>query len=101
MLTKTTSLLWSYEGTFEPSKVWHRYFITLTQRIKIEFMFMRFVYGIAILFSINFYGCDSKPKVIVEDSSEVPQNAPVNPNQDAQPSEVVQWCKMDVHQVKP
>lgn len=34
MLTKTTSLLWSYEGTFEPSKVWHRYFITLTQRIK-------------------------------------------------------------------
>ena len=64
-------------------------------------MFLRFLYGIAILISINFYGCDSKPKIIVEDTSEVPQNAPVNPNQDAQPSGGgAMGAKMDVHQVK-
>ncbi|MCU0329315.1 MAG: outer membrane beta-barrel family protein [Chitinophagales bacterium] len=33
-LLKKTALMCSYEGTFEPSKAWHRYFITITQRIK-------------------------------------------------------------------
>jgi hypothetical protein len=33
-LLKKTALMCSYEGTFEPSKVWHRYFVTITQRIK-------------------------------------------------------------------
>lgn len=33
-LLKSTTLIASYEGTYEPSKVWHRYFITITQRIK-------------------------------------------------------------------
>lgn len=31
---KKTTLMCSYEGTFEPTKAWHRYFITITQRIK-------------------------------------------------------------------
>ncbi|HMT71151.1 MAG TPA: hypothetical protein PKD16_13380 [Saprospiraceae bacterium] len=31
---KKTTLMCSYEGTFEPSRAWHRYFITITQRIK-------------------------------------------------------------------
>lgn len=33
-LLKKTALMFSYEGTFEPSKAWHRYFVTITQRIK-------------------------------------------------------------------
>ncbi|MBK8627670.1 MAG: hypothetical protein IPN86_19530 [Saprospiraceae bacterium] len=33
-LMKKTALMCSYEGTFEPSKAWHRYFVTITQRIK-------------------------------------------------------------------
>lgn len=31
---KNTTLIWSYENTLEPSRTWHRYFITLSQRIK-------------------------------------------------------------------
>jgi hypothetical protein len=31
---KKTTLMCSYEGTFEPTKAWHRYFVTVTQRIK-------------------------------------------------------------------
>ena len=31
---KKTTLMASYEGTFEQSRAWHRYFITITQRIK-------------------------------------------------------------------
>ena len=31
---KKTTLMLSYEGTFEQSRAWHRYFITMTQRIK-------------------------------------------------------------------
>jgi hypothetical protein len=33
-LFKKTSIICSYEGTYEPLKVWHRYFITISQRIK-------------------------------------------------------------------
>ncbi|MCE2790413.1 MAG: hypothetical protein LW630_10940 [Saprospiraceae bacterium] len=33
-VTKKTALSCSYEGTFEPGQKFHRYFITLTQRIK-------------------------------------------------------------------
>lgn len=33
-LLKKTSVICSYEGTYEPLKVWHRYFITISQRIK-------------------------------------------------------------------
>ncbi len=33
-ILKKTAFMCSYEGTFEPSKAWHRYFITIIQRIK-------------------------------------------------------------------
>ncbi|MEZ4910824.1 MAG: hypothetical protein R2774_08170 [Saprospiraceae bacterium] len=33
-IAKLTSILLSYELTNEPTKAWHRYFVTLTQRIK-------------------------------------------------------------------
>jgi hypothetical protein len=33
-LLKNTTLMCSYEGTMEPSKIWHRYFITISQRFK-------------------------------------------------------------------
>lgn len=31
---KNTSVVLSYENTYEPSRVWHRYFVTISQRIK-------------------------------------------------------------------
>ncbi|MBK7094752.1 MAG: hypothetical protein IPH57_06810 [Saprospiraceae bacterium] len=68
---RKTSLMLSYEGTFDKTNSdYHRYYVTINQRFKINYIMMKKT--LLLAFTILIISCDSKPKVLVADENTNP-----------------------------